>query len=201
MKRLFFILLLTMCGMGALLFIHKSRTNEYSKEFTEETKSQVIEKSDLYIYKSFREKELLLNGRMISPLSEICNSDNEMSSLESEIQEDKIVLYFSEFQCEMCVDSIISQLNEVFFFDNRKLLLWVKSSNIRYVKWIEKNYGIKRDVVYRTTPNIEEQLLDIELPYFFVLEKETMRINSTFIPLKENVELTKKYLTDITAKY
>jgi hypothetical protein len=144
---------------------------------------------------------MTLNGRTIPPVSVIYNSEYDKLTLKEQINKDELILYLTDYQCGMCIDSLINILHTMDFFKENNITLWIKSSNLRYINWVEKNYNIKSDAIFKTSPNVEEELLNIELPYFFILEKETMRIYSTFIPLKENSGLTRTYLQGIKSKY
>lgn len=55
--------------------------------------------------------------------------------------------------------------------------------------------------IYNLGETLDKEIHDIELPYFFVLEKNTMRVNCTFIPQKNKNDLTNNYIQNIQKKY
>ncbi len=201
MKYLPLVITIILLGVLSFLYSQYYELRLLCKQCHMENKTLALEKIDLYIYTDFRENELKLNGKSISPASLINNSKHGTLPLKEYFDNDGFILYFTDFQCDLCVDSLIKTLDEMNFFRDHNISLWIKTSNTRYLSWVEKNYNVNRGLLFRTTPEIEEQLLDIELPYFFVLDIESMRINSTFIPLKENSNLTREYLNNIKEKY
>jgi hypothetical protein len=69
----------------------------------------------------------------------------------------------------------------------------------RYVSWYKINNQLMYPVFEIST--IREELFPASYPLFFIIEKETMRINSIYAPLKENPMGTKDYLSKIARDY
>jgi hypothetical protein len=160
----------------------------------------VDEQEDLTVERKYREAEFSLNGKKIT--KEFTLSDGKGNGIEWDKITDKntLVLFFSESACDMCVNLEISRLNEkadLVVSDNTIIL--ITALNNRYVAQYKSNNASKYPIYeIRTIKN------DYPLPsgpLYFVIEKESGRINSAFFPSKYNPSQTDKYLANITENY
>lgn len=185
-----------------LMYLYQSNhLKQIIKLHQEDNELLLVKKMDAEIYETLREYEIDFNGNRMSSSLNIYDFKQQLLSLKESINEDKIILYISEEQCNTCIDSLIVYLKATPLFTEKKISIWIKSLNLRYIHWFKEQHKIESELLYKTTPEIENKLLDIESPYLFILEKGTMRINSFFIPRKDKPQFTLKYLNGIKKKY
>jgi hypothetical protein len=109
-------------------------------------------------------------------------------------------LFFSESNCEECVNSAILQLNEQKdLIGSDKIIILINALSKRYVSQYKINNQLKYPVFEIATN--QEFFSPSSFPIFFMIEKETLRINSAYIPLKENPKGTKDYFNKIAKDY
>jgi hypothetical protein len=151
--------------------------------------------------KTCREFEVFFNGKKIPLNSMVADDKNNMIYLKDIIKSNSIIFRFSELHCNTCIDFMIENLiKDSIFIGIENIVLLSSSTSPNYVYHFKKAKGIKFPM-YKLTPNLEELFMDIDIPYCFVIEKSAMRINSVFVPQKENPELTNKYLQNLIKEY
>jgi hypothetical protein len=147
-----------------------------------------------------REMELFFNGQDITKKAIL--SDGKGNSIEwDEITDNKnkLILYFSEGTCDLCLNAEISRLNEnadLVVSDNAIILISAISK--RYVAQYKNDNKLKFPVFEIKSSG--EKILPPGL-FYFVIEKESKRINSAFFPSKYKPAEADRYLNDITGKY
>lgn len=107
-----------------------------------------------------------------------------------------LILRYSEMNCDVCVDSLISKLN--LYMDSvgiENIALFTTSQNKGYIRRFKKVNKIKFDI-YDIGLKLDSVLTDIGVPYFFVLSRNR-RVNNMFVPQSEYIDLTDKYLHSI----
>lgn len=111
----------------------------------------------------------------------------------------KLIFRYSELNCSTCIDAQIQNLNEFAkLIGVHNILLLTTYQNDIYMQRFRKVNKIKFEIL-----NIDQDsvLADIGVPYFFILTSKEMRIQSMFIPQKEEPKLTYDYLQLIREKY
>lgn len=165
------------------------------------TEMLVAEKMYNSVNKNNREFETSYNGKLIPFDSKVLDEDNSTILLRNIIDRYSLVLRFSDLHCNVCIDTIVNSLikmsNDT---KNINIILLVTSTDYRYISQFKKRHQIKFPV-YRLPEELDNFFTDIDVPYFFVIEKFSMRINSTFVPLKENMDLTDIYFSNIIQTY
>jgi hypothetical protein len=149
--------------------------------------------------KAFREGEILFNGKKLSKETSITDGKGNIIKWDDIMDNDKLVFYFSETSCDMCVDMEIARLNEKTgwtVFCNTVIL--IGSTNKRYVTQYKNSHKL-RFPVYEIKSNTGQFLP--ALPFYFIIDKESGRINSSFFPSKYTPDETDKYLDQITNDY
>jgi hypothetical protein len=180
-----------------LLLNEKTKTEQLLNTL----KQSADEKEDLTVERKYREAEFFLNGKEIS--KEFVISDGKGNRIEwHEIMDDKnkLVLFFSESACDMCVNFEIDRLNDkvdLIVSDNTVILIY--ASNNRYITQYKNNNKFKYPVYEIKTIKDDHSLPSV--PLYFIIEKKSGRINSAFFPSKYNPSQTGKYLNNIMENY
>jgi hypothetical protein len=151
--------------------------------------------------KTCREFEIFFNGKTIPLNSKVIGERDSIIYLKDIIYDNSIILRYSELHCNTCVDIMIENLiNYSNYIGNKNIILLSTSTTSNYIRQFKKFKNIEF-MIYELTYGLEDLFIDIEIPYFFVIEKSTMRVNSAFIPQKEYPELIDKYLENIIKEY
>jgi hypothetical protein len=140
-----------------------------------------------------REEEQRLSGCEIGSLK-LDEEGRNPALLEGMINGNTLVLYFSETGCDMCLEAQLAALNKWRDSINSNIILFLYATNNRYVQIQQSKLAYP---IYR----VFKKLTSDDMPLYFMIEKETMRINSPFFPLKELPDQTEKYLGYIKEKY
>jgi hypothetical protein len=177
-----------------------NRKNEKINSLTSEKEQLVNEKENLLVARNFRNAEILFNGKELSKDTYI--SDGKGNSIEwNEITDNNtLVFYFSETSCDMCVDIEIARLNEKTesVVSNNTIIL-ISAISKRYVAQYKNNNNKLQFPVYEIKSGKEDFLPS--LPFYFIIDKESKRINSSFFPSKYTPDETDKYLSKIAEDY
>lgn len=145
-----------------------------------------------------RKFEIATNGKRINKSFKIFNHDGEIN-FDEVVTNDKLVFFLSESSCDMCTDSEISNLEK--FYDaigKDNIIILIESDNNRFVTYYREN-KFKKYTCYRVKHHA--QSTGTIQPFFFILEKESLRINSTFMPQKEKPQHTEFYLMQVIDNY
>jgi hypothetical protein len=172
-------------------------TNE-KEQLTNEKEQLTNEKDDLLTVRTFRNEEILFNGKNLNKEMLITDGKGNNVKWNEIIDNNKLIFYFSETSCDVCVDTEIARLNEkadLIVSDNTIILIYAVSK--RYVAQYKNNNKLKFPVY-----EIKSGKNDLPtLPLYFVIDKESKRINSSFFPSKYTPDETDKYLDDVTEDY
>jgi hypothetical protein len=157
------------------------------------------EKVDLSVKNTYRSIEVYLNGKNFQREVEISDGRGNRLELSQLIDKDKLVLCFSENSCDECVEAELDKLNKKNqLAGSENVIILINASDKRYVHQYQTNH--QKYPVYEMKTN-QAQLSSIIAPFFFILEKETMRVNAAFVPLKHQPEETDKYLNKVINDY
>jgi peroxiredoxin len=184
--------------MALIIFLDRkiAETGRLSAE-TEQLKH---ERDDLLPVRTFREAEILLNGKKLSKEAEITDDKGNSIELNEIMNSSKLVFYFSETSCDMCVDMEIARLNEkadLTVSDNTVILISAISK--RYVSQYKSNNKLRFPVYEIKSRN--ETFLPSFLPCYFIIDNDSKRINSSFFPSKYTPDETDRYLNKIAEDY
>lgn len=169
----------------------------------------VLREAESFINKLNSEKILVKTLNDMALLSEdlelneiTFGEDNEYRNFKTMIGgKSLLILFYTELGCNVCVDSIIRNMQNVFkrndssnivilasYFEERNYVLFKKLNNIQY-----PIYNIKSN---KLNLPIEEN----KVPFLFVIDS-TLTANCVFIPEKSMPLRTKNYLEIIKRKY
>jgi len=163
-------------------------------------KNNASEKALLELYKADKEIEMKLNGKEIPLNSQLVNGKDTIY-LSDIIDSDKLIFRYSELHCNTCIDAQIDALKaNIDLFNKNDVIILTKSTNRQYITQFKKFNKIEFPI-YELTDSLEVIIPDIDLPYYFIIEKKTTRINSAFVPHKEISDITEKYLNLVKEKY
>jgi peroxiredoxin len=198
MRNILLILVGVLVVVLSVLTVLLNREIKKTNRLLSEKEQLVNEKENLLPVKSFREGEIVFNGKELSKAVSL--SDGKGNSIEWDeiIDNNKLVFYFAETSCDMCVDMEIARLNE-------KVDLTVSYNTIILISAISKRYVSQ----YKNNNKLQFPVYEIKskeedfpaLPFYFVIDKESRRINSAFFPSKYTPDETDKYLNKITEDY
>lgn len=185
-------LLVCLCYIGKQYILNRQLYNS----------NDSFNKENIYlsVLQQKRESEFLLNGRQLSKDIEIYDKKIKYKWNEI-IQEDKLVFFFSELYCDVCIEAQIVNLKGMSdSVGYQNILFLVNSFSLRYVQQLINKYDLKFQI-YQFDKDLYQEIPDMHEPYFFILEKQSMRMQSVFIPQKENSESAMKYLGAVYSKY
>ena len=158
-----------------------------------ELKEEISKLSPLKVSNRYREEERSLSGYEIGSLK-LDEEGQNTASLEGMLNDNTLVLYFSETGCDMCLEAQLGFLNKWRDSIDNNIILFLYSLNNRYVQIQQSKLGYP---IYR----VFKKLSSDDMPVYFVIDKESMRVNAPFFPQKELPSNTEKYLGHIKEKY
>lgn len=151
--------------------------------------------------KNNRVHEQEINGTKLNGETIIYDSKNNAHKLTDVITDNVLILRYSETHCSSCIEQqidILKKCNDSLSISN-VILLGTHQDFIqmrRYLKHFQIPYQ-----TYLITEELSAKIKDIGAPYYFILNEKYLRINNTFVPLKEFSTATFKYLHDVKQKY
>ena len=188
--------LLTITGFVILFLIFGWLYIENEKEDHRYTISQINNKSDKLLQSdSYRKQELHYNGKLVSHL---ISDSNTVMELKSMVDNNKLIMFLHEYMPN--TDMEIENLSENMQKYKDDIILFVKSDTKRNVSIFKNNKKLEYPCVHIRTNEDSSYIKKTPLIYF-ILEKETLRINASFIPNSEKKEETIRYYEKITADY
>lgn len=159
-----------------------------------------VKTSGYKIEREIRSYELENNGKRLSPLLEVFDTDGNKRLLSQIIGSDKLILRYSELNCNTCVNKQLDILNsyvDSIGIDN--IVLLTNYDNHIYMKQFKKVAGIKFSI-FNVGTELNELIPDIERPYFFIIETN-MRINNMYVPQIDEKKVTESYIHRIKKYY
>jgi hypothetical protein len=155
----------------------------------------------LNVIQDYRNIELLLNGKKIA--TELSLSDgkgNEVAWEQVLSGGDKLVLYFPEASCDECVDVTLSRVKaRGDVLDSERVIILIHATSRRYVAQYKANAHLNYPI-FEVQPR-HEDLFPTFTPCLFLVEQTISRINTAYIPRRENPEGINRYLDKIIADY
>lgn len=140
------------------------------------------------------------NGKLLNKEMCMYNMYGDKFNLHEIVNENKLVLNFSELNCNTCVDEQLKYLNE--YADSigtSNVLIFVTCNDYSHMRRLKKMNKVKFEL-FNLGDSLNNVIKDIGFPYFFVIDK-SLRVNSIFIPEKGNKSLTYNYLDNILKNY
>ncbi|MCP9612648.1 hypothetical protein [Coprobacter tertius] len=158
------------------------------------------EKIDLSMVQEYRDAEINLNGKSLAGQLKVSDEKGNPVNFEEMIDGCKLILYFSEFNCDICLEDAFNNLNsQIDSIGYENVAVLIDAENKRFVKQYKTNHNIKYKCF--EVEKKPDGIFSSSLPFFFIVEKEKARINSAYIPQKEKPEDTKRYLRKIISDY
>lgn len=116
-----------------------------------------------------------------------------------EFKNAKLIFSFSEECCDLCVTELFELLNDTQLFSPSDIVILTAYQEERKLNVFLKYHKIRNHTV-----NLKEKrslpFNELSLPYFFIYDPQKKKIQSFFIPRKDNKQLTLKYLESIKSK-
>mgnify|MGYP002753476988 FL=1 len=161
-----------------------------------------LQNAELRMHKENRLYELEYNGDFLSDSLLLTDVNGLKVKLRDVINENKLILRYSELNCQTCVDEQINNLNT--YADSigvDRILLFTNYETDVYMRRFKKLNKIKF-AIYNMKTDANKLLKDIGLPYMFVLSpNKKMRVQYMYIPQKEIPLLTSSYLKMVKDKF
>lgn len=171
-----------------------------NKQLIDNLDALELKNLSLSVSQNMREKEICMNGKQLSEDSVIYDK-NGIYKWKDITKEGKIVLLFSELYCDVCIEAELNNLKKI--ADSvgfRNIILLVNAVSPRYIPLLIKKYDLKFKI-YQYSKELYKEVPNLEMPCFFVLGSDPIRVQSFFIPQKEEPELTQKYLRTVFSEY
>lgn len=147
-----------------------------------------------------RKKESLLNGIKVSNTIKMQDKEGSTSRWESIIDGNKLVFFFSEGACSECIEKEISNIEKIKeMIGPQNIIFLIKPHSKRYIAQFKQIYKPVYGIY--ELKRAQQDLLPEFSPIFFVVEKESLRINSAFIPSMYKDNATASYLEILFDKY
>jgi hypothetical protein len=189
-----FIVLTVVAGY---LFFEEKKKAEAAYEIIEQAAG---DKMNLYVSKKYRETEMHINGRKIDLENRIFDKKGLPLTWDDLINDNKLVLYFPEGSCNECVNAAINAINkQCDSIDQENVIVFINAVSKRYVAQYRINSNLPYQIYEMRFNN--EDFFPMNQPCLFVIEKESKRINSFYLPQKEKPEEIDKYLNTIMKHY
>lgn len=148
-----------------------------------------------------RKQEITFNGKGVDMNQTVTDMDNKSVKLSEVIRSPRLILRFSELNCDACIDAQIRNLNRISdSIGVSQVALFVTYRDSKYIKRFMETHQLKH-AVFRLNDELAATLENIEMPYYFVLSPAEGRVQCMFIPHKEIPALTKEYLVQIKHKF
>ena len=156
----------------------------------------------LEMQKEDRMYEIQFNGQLIDKELTVIDTDGKQKKIgDLIIDNPKLVFRFSELNCDKCIDAQIRNLNEyVDSIELQNIILLTDFQSLEYMRSFQKSNKVKFPI-YNMEAEIDSVLVNIDLPYFFVLTPQEERIQCMYIPHKEIPFLTEVYLSSVKRKF
>lgn len=146
--------------------------------------------------KNLSQFQLFSENTKIPDTTKILNEKGEINNLKSHITQSKLILRYSELNCQSCVDAMITQIRVNKSIDSNNMLF------LAYYKQPAYLYQFKRlNRISMPIFSLQNILLPdtLNVPYFFILHPN-LTVSNVFIPEEGDNESVKNYLNLIVKK-
>lgn len=199
-KKVFYIISI---GISvAIIYLSFNLFFNYSKAALPRANNDIVNLakiSIIYDISTMLQKNYWYNNKPFNyKLTDVYDTKVAVSKLAS--AKPKLVLCYSELNCNICVDSALLYFNS--FASSVSLnntILLVEYNTPNYLSRFVRLNNIKTDNIYRIFSEPESPLAN-DQPFLFILDSD-MRMKDVFYPLKEYPELSAMYYTTIKKKY
>jgi len=170
----------------------------YSKgvSIKEYNKAISLLKQSNKLTKNLSQFQLFSENTKIPDTTKILNEKGEFNNLKNHITQSKLILRYSELNCQSCVDAMITQIRVNKSIDSNNMLF------LAYYKQPAYLYQFKRlNRINMPIFSLQNILLPdtLNVPYFFILHPN-LTVSNVFIPEEGDNESVKKYLNFMIKK-
>jgi hypothetical protein len=139
-----------------------------------------------------RLNEYKVLGERLSDSIYIFDDNNKMIQIDSIFIKNRILIYyFSTTHCNMCYETQLELINEVYGSSNSNVMIIAKSENYKNLKIIMNNHNIEYPL-YMIKSSLVPMLDSLRVPYYCLIDSN--RIISTYIPQTEYTNHSIQYL-------
>jgi hypothetical protein len=154
----------------------------------------------LHVIQDYRSVEILLNGKKLP--AELALSDGKGNEIawDSVLDGDKLALYFPEGSCDDCVNAALARVEaRIDAIGRDRVVILINATSRRYVAQYKAN-ARSSIPVFEARPR-REGLFPVFAPCYLVIERATARVNSAYIPRRENPEGMDRYVEKVIEDY
>lgn len=192
-----YLLLLISLGLSTGLIFKNRQSSNMTRELIKTINTLSEENSILTILNRNRNSETLLNGQKIyGHIADLKCIESDLNSIDN----DKLCFFFSSDHCLECIQTELFNLRESAQFDPEDIMLLLSTSDMKFAKTFANNNS-PDFATFIVCDDFNPLITKQQNPFYFVIEKQGMRINSLFFPAKEDIALTKSFFQDVYIKY
>lgn len=131
--------------------------------------------------------------------------DNKKIMVPFPIKYDHTLIFKTSItNCDLCFDSVMALLIKENWESKINLEIWVDNPKVEKMLESKAWYSKALHIVFRQTDRVLLSAMESEkvnIPYFFVFNRQTSSVSNLFFPDRENNSNTQKYLNVISARY
>lgn len=147
-----------------------------------------------------RMNEQSLNGILINLLDTVYDGEGNIHTLKEIIGKRKIILRFSDVNCQTCIDEQVKLLMSFADSVQNNIVLLTTFQSLKYMKRFKKIANLKMDI-YNLSKSLGNKLIDVGIPYFVILDNISSRLTNVFITSNKSKEQTCMYFDYIKRNY
>lgn len=200
MNRFLYLSLVVFSIVNIFVYMQYQKTKKMMSDISVLTENIYDYEVKLDISNNNQLIQICNNGKLLNKEMCLFNMFGEKINLYEVVNGNKLILKFSELNCNTCVDEQIEYINEYAdLIGVSNVLIFVTCNDYSLVRKLKKMNNLKFEL-FNLGDSLSNVIRDIGFPYFFVID-ESMRINSIFIPEKNNKKLTFTYLDSVLKNY
>jgi len=135
--------------------------------------------------------QLFSEGTRLDPSLSLKTEKSDSQLLHNVLDRTKLVLRYSELNCQSCLDAVLTQIQSNSNFSNENTLLLAYYKNPAYLYQFKRMNRLRLPVYSINKTGLPPDTLNI--PYFYLLDKD-LRVSNVFIPEEGDTAAVADYL-------
>jgi hypothetical protein len=189
-KDKYLILLLVMINVVLLGFLIYFRMMALGKDSIYKSRNEAYT-NQLNYQKNIMNFQLFSEGARLDHSLLLKSEKSDSQLLHNVLDRAKLVLRYSELNCQTCVDAMLTQLQNNGNFNTSNCLLLAYYRNPAYLYQFKRMNRLQLPVYSINKTGLPPDTLNI--PYFYLLDKD-LRVSNVFIPEEGDTSLIAAYL-------